>query len=341
MGALLRRIFLENFVLKALALALAVSLVLVKREDQRTVGTVSVRVRVTHPTNRVLTSPPVDKVKITVEGKYNRLRQYEADGVAEVELNLTGYEEGQVTFDPKLFRLPPGLEVQAVWPAAMVVRFENRVQRRVPVKPVFEGEPQTGFRLTQIGVEPIAVTVEGAESVVRKMENVNTAPVSLVGRNQPTVIDVELEAPPRYAGYRERGQRYRVTAFIEEKRKTRMIAGVQVEVRDVPANSPGFEVSPASVDVTLNGPVGQLSELDPETVVAFVSAAGLGEENHQTRQVQIETVDGVEVSDREPGQVTLVRLPPPPPPPPPDVGLPDAGADAGLPPGHKRKKKNE
>ncbi len=341
MGALLRRIFLENFVLKALALALAVTLVLVKREDQRTVGTINVRVRVTHPENRVLTSPPVDKVKITVEGKYNRLRQYEADGLPAVDLNLSGYEEGQVTFDPKLFRLPKGLEVQAVWPAAMVVRFENRVQRTVPVKPKFEGEPQTGYRLTQVTVDPPAVTVEGAESVVRALERIDTEGISLVGRNQTTVFDMGLEPPPRYAGYRERGRRYRVTAVIEEKRSTRLIAGVEVEVRDLPLDSPGFEVSPATVDVTLNGAVGRLADLEPERVLAFVSADGLGSNRVHTRLVQLDLPDGLQRTDIEPTQVTLVRRPPPPPPP--DLGTPDAGVDAGSSEGDEKDgaKKNE
>ncbi len=337
MGALLRRIFLENFVLKALALALAVSLVLVKREDQTTVVTISVRVRVTHPENRVLTSPPVDKVKITVEGKYNRLRQFEADNVAAVDVNLSGYEEGQVTFDPELFRLPPDLEVRAVRPAAMLVRFENRVQRTIPVEAALEGEAQTGYRLTQVTVEPPAVTVEGAESVVRALERIETERISLVGRNQTTVLAVSLQPPPAYAGYRERGRRYEVTAVIEEKRSTRMIAGVQVEVRDLPDGTPGYEVSPAAVDVTLNGPVGLLTALEPEELSAFVSAAGLGPNNVYTRAVRLDPYEGLVVSDIEPTQVTLVRLPPPRPPP--DAGPSDAGPPDAAPGGRNGKKK--
>lgn len=337
MAALLRRMFLDNFVLKALALALAVTLVLVKREDQTTVVTISVRVRVTHPEHRVLTSPPVDKVNITVEGKYNRLRQFEADNVAAVDVNLSGYEEGQVTFDPEMFRLPPDLKVRAVRPTAMLVRFENRVQRTVPVVAKLEGEPQTGYRVTQVTVEPPSVTVEGAESVVKALERIRTERISLVGRNQTTTLAVSLEPPPAYATYRERGRRYEVTAAIEEKRSTRLIAGVQVEVRNVPVDSPGFEVSPSVVDVTLSGPVGQLSQLETEELVAYVSAADLGPGTLHTRAVKLDPAEGLTVSDIEPKQVTLLRLPAPP------VEVDAGGVDAepGAAPDEKPGKERE
>lgn len=318
MTAFLRRVFLENLVLKLLAFALAMTLVLVKREDQTTVVTASARVRVTHPEHRVLVSPLVDKVNITIEGKYSRLRKFEADNLSGVDVNLSGYEEGQVTFDPEFFKLPPDLKVADVRPAAMLVRFENRIQRTVPVVTQLEGEPQTGYRVAAVTVDPPMVTVEGAESVVKALKEVRTERISLVGRNQTTTLSVPLESAPAYASYRERGRRYEATVVIEEKRSSKVLSGVLVEVREVPVDVPGFEVSPAVVDVALDGPVTQLAELEAEELVAYVSAADLGPENLHTRAVQVEQIPGVTVADVKPNQVTLVRLPAPPP-------VPDAG----------------
>lgn len=332
MTALLRRIFLDNLVLKLLAFALAMTLVLVKREDQTTVVTASARVRVTHPENRVLVSPLVDKVNITIEGKYSRLRKFESDNLAGVDVNLSGYEEGQVTFDPEFFKLPPDLKVADVRPAAMLVKFENRVQRTVPVVPQLEGEPQTGYRVGQVTVEPVSVTVEGAESVVKALEQVRTERISLVGRNQTTTLSVPLESAPAYASYRERGRRYEATVVIEEKRSSKVISGVLVEVREVPVDVPGFEVSPAVVDVALDGPVTQLAELEAEEMVAYVSAADLGPENLHTRMVEVEPIAGLTVTDIKPNRVTLVRLPAPPPVPDGDGGADEAaGVDAPKP----------
>ena len=105
---------------------------------------------------------------------------------------------------------PPRSRV--VRPAAMVVRFEARVQRALPIEARFEGEPQTGYRVTQVTVDPPEATVVGAQSVVEALEKVQTERISLVGRSQTTTIDVPLSAPPAYASYRDRGREFYATA---------------------------------------------------------------------------------------------------------------------------------
>lgn len=327
MADLLKRLFVDNLVLKALALALAVTLVLVKREDQDTEVSATAVVKVNYPEDRVLVSPPVDKVRIIVRGKYSKLRQFDADNVAAVDLVLSGGEEGQVTFDPELFKLPSGLEIASVRPAAMVVRFESRVQRAVPVEVRLTGEPAAGYRVTQASVDPPTVVVDGAESVVKALDKVVTEPVSVADRNKTTRLSAQLEPPVAYADYKEPGKRFTVTFVIEEKRGTRLVEGVLVEVRDLPIDEPGFEVSPQGVAITLTGPAGRLDTLDTEAVIAYVSASGLGPGNLHARSVQVEVPEGLQVADIEPTQVTLVRLPPPAPPTP-DAGPSDAGADA-------------
>ena len=66
-----RVVFVENFVLKSLALALALTLVFVKREDRTTNATASVRVILNYPDDRVLMTPKIDKVKINRLVKFN------------------------------------------------------------------------------------------------------------------------------------------------------------------------------------------------------------------------------------------------------------------------------
>lgn len=324
MTDLLRRIFLDNLVLKLLAFALAMTLVLVKREDQTTVVTATVRVRVTHPPDRVLVSPPVDKVNITVTGKYSRLRKFEADNLAGIDLNLSGDEQGQVTFDPEFFKLPPDLKVAEVRPAAMLVRFERKVQRTVKVAAQLEGEPQTGYWVSRTEVNPPTVVVEGAESVVGVLESIRTERISLVGRNQTTTLSVPLEPAPAYASYRERGRRHEVTVVIDEKTDQRVFSGVLVETREVPVDVPGYEVNPAVVSVTLNGPARQLAELEAEEIVAFVTAKDGGP--RLLADVAVDPIERLTVTDIDPKQVYLFRLPAPPP-------VLDAGAADAVPGG--------
>ncbi len=329
MKTFLRQMFLENVGLKALALALATTLVLVKSEDQTSVVTANVRLRVVHPEDRVLVSPPVDKVAVTIEGKYSVLRNFDVDSLPALDINLSGYEEEQVPFEPEMFKVPPNLQVRIVRPAAMLVHFEARRRRTVDVVAAFEGEPQTGYRVTQVSVDPPTVTLEGAASAVDRMEAVGTEPISLVGRNQTTALSVALAPPPPFVSFVERGRRHVVTVTIEEKRGTRVVAGRPIEVRNVPEGVFGFEVSPATVDITLHGPVRLLDALDPSTLVAYVDAAGVSPRHKQlhTRAVQFDAPDELRSSEMKPDMVTLLQLDPPPAPPA-DAGVP---ADGGVP----------
>ncbi len=328
MKTVLRQVFLENVGLKVLALALATTLVVVKREDQTTVVTANVRVRVVHPEDRVLVSPPVDKVAVTIEGKYSALRDFDVDSLPALDINLSGYEEEQVTFEPEMFKVPPSLQVRVVRPAAMLVRFEPKTRKVVDVVAALEGEPQTGYRVTQVVVDPPTVTLTGAASVVGRIESVKTEPISLVGRNQTTGLSVSLAPPPAYAGYVERGRRHVVTVTIEEKRGTRVVAGRPVEVRNVPDAVYGFEVSPATVDITLHGPVRLLDALDASTLTAWVDATGVNPRRKQlhTRVVRFDPPEGLTASELKPDKVTLLQLDPPPDAAPP---APDGG-DAGV-----------
>ncbi len=304
----LRSAFLENFVLKVLALALSVTLVLVKREEQTTNVVASVRVELNFPSERVLMTPRVDKVKVTLEGDYNSLRRFDADSIAAVNLNLSGYEEGQVTFDPEGFRVPPGLKVREVRPAAMVVRFEGRLNREVPIVAKLEGEPLTGYRVTEARVEPSKVLVSGAESVVNRLSEVKTSAISMIGRQRSATIKVPLAPPPIHTNYASEENRVDVHVVVEELRGSKVVVVEKIAIDGPAGLASAFEVRPAKLNVTLGGTVGGLAQLEDDVIKASVSGEGLDGGDVHTRPVIVQVPSGIEVSEIRPSEVTLVRL---------------------------------
>ena len=310
---MLRELIFRNGRYKLLAIVLAVVLVWVKHEDQMTVVTTSVRIRLTHPEHRVMVSPPVDKVRITIEGEYSRLRDFDADGIPDLDIRLSGYEEDQVMFEPKAFKLPRDLFVREMRPPGMVVKFEERKERVVRVDPQLEGQPAEFFRVTQVTVTPPEVTVVGPESTLKTLKSVPTEMIKLTGRNQTTTLSVQLSSPPIHAFYRERGRRHEVTLSIEEKTGSRAFSERAVVVRGVEEGSPGFEVSPGTVEVTYEGPVRALNVLDPTKIIPYVQTEKLGPGKVHTLRVALDEIEGVTASEVSPKKVTLVRRPEPPP----------------------------
>lgn len=308
---MLRRIFLQNLPQKAFALAMAVALVVFVREDKTTQVTATVRVRVAKPEDRVLVSPVVDKVTVVIEGRYGALRKLDMESLAPLDINLTGSEGEQISFEPEMFKLPPGMVVRQVRPAAMVVRFEPKQERRVPVSVVTSGDPAIGFRVTTITVEPPEVQIEGAASVVEAISKVETLPVELAGRSQSAQVLVPLRPQPAFVTFLG-PVKYRVTLTIEEKRGTRMINDVPVTVVGVPGTTPAWEVSPALVDVTVHGPARLLDALSPASLTAQVEAKDLDRQRRMlyTRPVRVDPPDGLTLVEVKPAKVTLVRAAP-------------------------------
>ncbi len=303
-----RALFFDNVPQKAFALALAAALVVFVREDKTAQVTGTVRVRVGHPDDRVLVSPMVDKVTVVIEGKYGGLRKLDLDRLAPLDLNLSGNEGDQVAFEPEMFKLPPGLTVKTVRPPAMVVRFETKKQRKVPVNVVTAGEPALGFRVTTLTVEPPEVQVEGPESVVDALSKVETLPLELAGRSQSAEVEIPLKLAPAFVTFLG-PVKYRVQLTIEEKRGTRVINDLPIAVLGVPPGAPGWEVSPPQVDVTFHGPARLLDALTPAQIVATVEAQE-GEPSQRilhTRPVTVAAPEGLTLVEVKPAKVTLVR----------------------------------
>jgi len=301
-------LFTDHLPHKGIAAALAVLFVVFVREDKTSTVTTTVRVRVSRPDDRVLVSPMVDKVTVVIEGKYGALRKLDSDQLPPLDLNLSGSEGDQVSFEPEMVKLPPGLSVRSVRPPAMVVRFEPLVQKRVPVSVVTSGEPALGFRVTQLRVEPAEVQIEGAASVVDTLTRVETTPVELAGRSQSAIVEAPLKAAPAFVSWLG-PIKYKVGVDIEERQGTRVLDDRIVTVRGLDPSGVAYEVSPAEVDVTLSGPVRLLDALDLERVVAYVDAADFGRSKRVlfTRVVGVEVPPGVSLTEVKPAKVTLAR----------------------------------
>ncbi|MFN3198054.1 MAG: YbbR-like domain-containing protein [Bradymonadia bacterium] len=333
----LYRTLTRNFTQKAVALALAVVLFVLVREDKTAVVNRSVRVRVAHPVERILVSPLVESITLTIEGKFSRLRDLEAQFPEFLDLNLTGFENEQLTFEREMFKLPRGLVIRSIRPPAMMVQFEAEVVARRPVRVNTEGEPARDFRVVQKTVEPDEVTVKGPASQVNAITEVQTETIKLSGRERSATLTARLARAPENVVFLG-PQSYTVTLEIEERQGTRVLSGRPVVIRSLPADGGIYEVSPATVNITLHGPQRALARLDAEALEAYVDASDIDPKRRglQERPIKFDLPNGLRLGGLSPSVAALARKDEPKPPPPdagPDASLePDGGLDGGVDP---------
>jgi YbbR domain-containing protein len=288
--------------LKVLSIALA-SAIWVTVGDQRAAER-SMRVPVEYhnlPSRLELMASPPDTVEVRLRGPSGTIGRLLPGEVVAV-LDLTGARPGTRLFHllADEVRVPYGVAVAQVTPAAVPLTFEPSSGRSVPVVPAVDGEPGPGYRIGRIVSMPEQVAIVGPTSHVAGIVSATTEPVSvggatgnvtdrvtvgvsdeLVRLQQPTTASVTVE----------------VVAVAEDKR----LAHVAVATRGL-GQDRSVRVEPASVAVVLRGPRARLAPLT--TATAYVDVSGMVPGRYSL-PVKVEPVADVQVAEIEPAIVTV------------------------------------
>jgi YbbR domain-containing protein len=191
-------------------------------------------------------------------------------------LDLKGARPGTRLFHlvPENVRVPFGVEVEQVLPATVSLDFERSGSRVVPIVPAVEGQPAPGFVIGPVSADPATVEVVGPESHLNQLTEATTEPVSVEGAETSVrdVVTVGLED----AALRLREARTAtVTVSVRPAPVQRTLQQVPVAVKNLAARL-RIELVPSTVEADLRGSREAVRDVTPETVAAFVDAAGLG-----------------------------------------------------------------
>jgi diadenylate cyclase len=150
--------------------------------------------------------------------------------------------------------------------------------RVVGVRVRTEGELPAGYRLSDLGVSPAQVTLLGPREQLADLEAaIFTFPVNISTAVDDLRIQAALELPPGVEALNNIGEPVRsVVVTIEvEPQMANWVRQRTVEIQGELAQS--FTISPAEVDVFLNGPVPILEDIDasPRLLQLVVDAADL------------------------------------------------------------------
>jgi YbbR domain-containing protein len=175
------------------------------------VGSISVPV---HYQNMPAGLEPVTElpqhVAVDIQGPSARLRGFDGARTAAL-VDLGGIEtacERTITIDPQSIDLPVGIRAVRIQPAQVRLRFDRSVEADVPVSVRFSALPE-GYRVASAVVRPPRLTITGAESRVRQVQQIETDPLDLA----------------RVIGQRQ----FRVPAFLPDA-QVRFVSAPQVQV---------------------------------------------------------------------------------------------------------------
>ena len=257
---LLRRIFVEDWSLKLLSLAIAIVLwLLVTGQNQPVTAHVNVQLNFIRPQSLEISNDPPRTVDVMLTGSRNKLDDLTSlDLVATVD--LSGQSAGERVLrlaDKAVITLPQGIKVDGFQPSAIPIRLEEMLDRQVPVEPKLEGKPDDGFEVYSVYPNKGSVTVRGPASRVNAIQKVATESIWLAGRKTSfTAQNLALDVGDPKIDLLE--PMVTVAVEIGERRIEKNFSGVAVTTAN------GGKVQPATTSVTLLGAASSLETLKPE-----------------------------------------------------------------------------
>jgi YbbR domain-containing protein len=274
----LREAFTENVGLKALALMCAIGLFAYLHSQERVHDrTIAVAVVMRLPgesANRELMTPIPANVHVTLRGPARSLEPLIQAGVPPVEIDLRDGKRDLITFDPRMFSLPPEVKVTIIDPPSIALEWQDVVSRKIPLQASVTGKPAEGFVVKgEPEVDPKNVTVRGPQSVVEVTQFVRLAAFDVSGLTEGVYRrPIAIDAPPSRLSYLDLQSVTVSVAIARRVSEMKFERNVQV----VGVTQP-LSVVPKIVTITVTGPPEVVRALRSEQVVprADLKAAGI------------------------------------------------------------------
>ena len=222
--------------------------------------------------NAVISATSTEKVQVT--GAEDRIAAI--DKIA-VTANVNGLTEDtsrmlEVTPYDKDGNIVSGVECE---PDVVRVNIEGGKTKTVNITPpATTGDPQSGYKVTSVTVDPTQKMVGAKQEVLDTIQNIQIDPVDVSGANKAVTKEVTLKLPDG-ASFLDNGNKATVTVNIEPIiEKSFTISSI--ETRNVGQGLTAAKVKDSSVVVKLSGTATELNKLTADNIKAFVDLNGLG-----------------------------------------------------------------
>lgn len=184
---ILSKVFLEDWVMKlvALAITLALWLGVTGLSTPTTQRLTSVPLSLRFSSNIEVTNSPIQEVDLVVTGDKRKLAQINKnDLIVSMDISdvIPGDRVVSLTPESVVVSLPTGVKLDEIQPARIAIRIEAVEEREIPVKAETNGEVPDGYEVYSETITPQKVRVRGPAGFVRSLSFVSTERIDLTNR---------------------------------------------------------------------------------------------------------------------------------------------------------------
>lgn len=186
---LFRRVFLDDWLIKAVAVVITFALWLgvTGLRDPIDVRLNSIPMTLRFSNEIEVVNSPIQEVNIVVTGDNRKIKQINKNELI-VLVDLTDVKAGdqriQLTPENVSVELPPGVKLMEIQPNDISIKLENVVEREITVKADTQGSVAEGFEIYNVAVLPDKVRVRGPESFINSLDFVSTEKIDVENRSE-------------------------------------------------------------------------------------------------------------------------------------------------------------
>ncbi len=215
------------------------------------------------PDDMVLTNFHTDKIEIRIKGDPRKIEAlnketilYPADLYTDLEFDPAGdsdsIEPGHylLPVDRTRIPLPPSITVLDISPSYLSVRLERKITKTFKVTVPYIGEPEKGHRAMVPACDPPTVALTGAESLINKIDRLQTKPVDLTGADEEfkKEVPLDLENPLLFSSDKNM---FIVTVPIQARLGTKTIDAIPIRLHNSPKR---VSIEPDGISIEIKGP---------------------------------------------------------------------------------------
>jgi YbbR domain-containing protein len=191
-----RRIFLENWTIKLASLMLAVTLWFYVTSRGKTEMSLTVPLELRNvPQDMAVVGDVPGSLEVRLQGQERALRDIASEKkvVCTVDLARGKVGENIIHLSPDDIRKPSGVLVTHLAPFEITVKLDRLIRKSLRLKPVLTGRPAPGFRVANVAVSPLRVTLEGPAETIGQFTELQTLPIDVSGMREKTTMEPRID----------------------------------------------------------------------------------------------------------------------------------------------------
>ena len=199
--------------------------------------------------------------------------------------------------------IPPRTQIVSIHPKQLKVYLDQVMEKELPVKVKWVGQPESGFQVKDAVVNPDLVRIQGPKSALEQVTEIKTESVLLTGRSRSFVQSVGLERIV-HEGPTEDLPDVDVYVRMEPIYSQLIFEKVPISILGLRSIESPIRLAEKEVEVVVAGSEEVLKKVQLEDLRAYVDVSGLKAGKYQV-PISIMNIQNVELKSVKPNSVEV------------------------------------